>query len=153
MAKHDANARKYTCDYEGCGRVFLRNDDFNDHKKTHTQQGLLSCPHCPKKFSRLGDLKLHTRRHTKDTQFECTVCGRAFIRRCDLQAHNNRVHPASAAPELVPKQAQVATKPASAESGRQLPSMASWAGDEAPATKRTDLGLFASTALAKKELW
>eukprot|EP00038_Savillea_parva_P031515 m.87409 g.87409 ORF g.87409 m.87409 type:complete len:252 (-) comp9700_c0_seq1:159-914(-) len=107
---HDKNAKRYKCEFDGCTRVFLRADDFNDHKKTHTGEEMMQCPHCPKKFSRAGDLKLHTRRHTRDTRFACQLCAKAFIRKCDLLQHQMRKH-TDAQSEATPSPTNPSTSP------------------------------------------
>eukprot|EP00037_Helgoeca_nana_P024142 m.255203 g.255203 ORF g.255203 m.255203 type:complete len:230 (-) comp26547_c1_seq3:2247-2936(-) len=147
MLSHDANAKKYTCDYKGCSSAFLRKDDYNDHLKTHSGDQMLQCPHCPKTFSRAGDLNLHTRRHTNNRPFTCDLCPKAFVRKCDLAGHRRRKHHGQAPP---PNQVgQPPTPPP-----LQLSEANGVRADEVlpPLETCHDLGLFASTALAKKEL-
>lgn len=42
----------YTCEVEGCGRVYQRKEHLNRHKKDHDEVKSFECPACGAKFSR-----------------------------------------------------------------------------------------------------
>lgn len=53
----------YTCEVEGCGRVYQRKEHLNRHKKDHDEVKSFECPACGAKFSRGDTLRRHMNLH------------------------------------------------------------------------------------------
>ncbi|TLS21486.1 uncharacterized protein PpBr36_10184, partial [Pyricularia pennisetigena] len=53
----------YTCDVEGCGRVYQRKEHLNRHKRDHDEVKSFECPACGAQFSRGDTLRRHMNLH------------------------------------------------------------------------------------------
>ncbi|TDZ32432.1 Zinc finger protein klf1 [Colletotrichum spinosum] len=77
----------FTCDYDGCGRSYLRKEHLTRHKKEHMAVASFSCPTCGTKFTRGDTLRRHMVLHgptappTRVAQ-ACVQCHRTKTR-CD----------------------------------------------------------------------
>ncbi|KAJ3328030.1 hypothetical protein HDU76_010714 [Blyttiomyces sp. JEL0837] len=63
MSKSDK--KRYTCNFEGCGKVFTTSGHLARHKKLHTGVKSFSCPvtGCPNKFARRDNMLQHAKSH------------------------------------------------------------------------------------------
>lgn len=77
----------YTCDVEGCNKMFTRPYNLKSHKRTHTAERPFACPLCPKRFARQHDQNRHTLLHTGVKAFTCPVCFKSFARQDALSRH------------------------------------------------------------------
>jgi uncharacterized Zn-finger protein len=68
-ARSSASQQKtFTCEHEGCGRVFKRGEHLKRHMRTHSGERPFQCPipECAKRFSRSDNLTQHIRIHSKN---------------------------------------------------------------------------------------
>lgn len=55
--------------------------------RTHTGEGLHTCPHCENTFYDPGVLKNHISTHSTERSHVCTICQKAFLTLRVLQSH------------------------------------------------------------------
>lgn len=51
------------CDFEGCGKKFVRQEHLKRHQRTHYNFDRFDCPFCKRAFSRSDNLKAHIKLH------------------------------------------------------------------------------------------
>lgn len=51
--------KNWVCDYEGCGKSFLRRDKLQQHKKLHSTADHYTCPYCNNGFRYRSWLDTH----------------------------------------------------------------------------------------------
>lgn len=75
-----------------CRETFDNVDDFIEHTRLHSFEGIHTCEHCDKQFIGLSRLKEHMLSHcgTK-LSFTCRICKETFISQQKLKQHS-RVH-------------------------------------------------------------
>lgn len=62
-----------------------------EHKRRHTGEGTIKCPHCDRFCSGPSQLKVHMRTHSTEKNFQCEICSKMFKERFQLNAHK-RTH-------------------------------------------------------------
>ena len=67
ILSHNADNRKFACNYEHCKMAFVRRDYLKSHVRTHTKERPFGC-HCGKRFSRSSILTKHKKTHLDDAQ-------------------------------------------------------------------------------------
>ncbi|KAF9388026.1 hypothetical protein CPC16_006729 [Podila verticillata] len=85
-------AKRFTCTFPGCHRLFTRLFNMRTHERTHNpnQERPFVCsePSCGKRFSRKHDMQRHEASvHRGEGRYGCPICGRSFARRDGLQKH------------------------------------------------------------------
>ncbi|KAG0085464.1 hypothetical protein BGZ92_008965 [Podila epicladia] len=85
-------AKRFTCTFPGCHRLFTRLFNMRTHERTHNpnQERPFVCsePTCGKRFSRKHDMQRHEASvHRGEGRYGCPICGRSFARRDGLQKH------------------------------------------------------------------
>ncbi|KAK7206257.1 hypothetical protein BZA70DRAFT_276155 [Myxozyma melibiosi] len=80
---------KYTCNYNGCGKLFGKRYNIRTHIQTHLSDKPHSCSQCGARFVRQHDLRRHAKIHTDAKQYVCQ-CGKGFTRRDALTRHRLR---------------------------------------------------------------
>lgn len=90
-----APPRRFTCPYEGCGRVFTRGTNMRAHQVTHYPEiaPKYQCElnGCHRNFTRKHDLQRHqTTVHKHECKHLCPVCHEAFSRADGLRRHRMR---------------------------------------------------------------
>ncbi|XP_038617524.1 transcription factor IIIA [Tachyglossus aculeatus] len=112
--KHENQAKRYPCDFEGCDKSFKKHQQLKIHQCQHTKEPLFQCHHegCGKHFAFPGGLKRHEKMHagyscrkgcsfvaktwtellkhmneSHKERLECETCGRAFKRKDYLKQH------------------------------------------------------------------
>lgn len=55
-------ARRYVCDFTGCGREFLLKHHLERHHKVHFPEARIPCPHCAQTFTAVSSMQRHERR-------------------------------------------------------------------------------------------
>ncbi|XP_070382138.1 zinc finger protein ZFP2-like isoform X2 [Dermacentor albipictus] len=83
------NERPFRC--EICDKMFRCSHHLNDHKRTHTDTRPYKCQICPKSFRYHGNLKVHMGTHTDEKPYTCETCGKSF-RRADYLGFHKRYH-------------------------------------------------------------
>ncbi|KAJ1919477.1 hypothetical protein H4219_001948 [Mycoemilia scoparia] len=85
--------RPFVCDYEGCGKRYIRSTHLNEHRKTHYEhlKRAFKCPYpgCTSGFSTRQHLNRHIEIHTTPRPHKCHFegCSAAFAKRRQLQTH------------------------------------------------------------------
>lgn len=51
--------KNFICDFEGCGKAFLRRDKLQQHKKIHSTENHYTCPYCSNGFKYKSWLDTH----------------------------------------------------------------------------------------------
>lgn len=90
-----APPRRFTCPYEGCGRVFTRGTNMRAHQVTHypdiAPKYQCDLSGCHRNFTRKHDLQRHqTTVHKHECKHLCPVCNEAFSRADGLRRHRVR---------------------------------------------------------------
>ncbi|KAG0040337.1 hypothetical protein BGZ82_003642 [Podila clonocystis] len=90
-AQADA-AKRFTCTFPGCHRLFTRLFNMRTHERTHNpnQERPFICsePSCAKRFSRKHDMQRHEASvHRGEGRYGCPICDKSFARRDGLQKH------------------------------------------------------------------
>uniref|UniRef100_A0A8C5K9U1 Transcription factor IIIA n=1 Tax=Jaculus jaculus TaxID=51337 RepID=A0A8C5K9U1_JACJA len=85
--------RPFACDFEGCGKAFIRDYHLSRHVLIHTGEKPFVCsdPDCNQKFNTKSNLKKHfERKHgNQQKQYVCSFegCKKAFKKHQQLKAH------------------------------------------------------------------
>lgn len=77
----------YSCDYEGCDKIYSRPSLLTQHQRTHTDSRPFVCTECDRGFFREDHLKRHTLSHTGEKPFICTTCGKGVNTKQHLKRH------------------------------------------------------------------
>ncbi|CAG9812299.1 unnamed protein product [Chironomus riparius] len=88
VVRMHTNERPILCEYEGCGKTFARQKNYNIHKRIHTNERPFSCEYCEKTFIHFIDKKRHVMTHTGERPYPCKSCPKAFMRRAELEVHS-----------------------------------------------------------------
>ncbi|KAL6150471.1 Metallothionein expression activator [Exserohilum turcicum] len=89
ISEQDATTGKWTCLYQGCGKVFGRRENIRSHVQTHLGDRQYKCNGCGKCFVRQHDLKRHAKIHSGNKPYKCP-CGAGFARQDALTRHRQR---------------------------------------------------------------
>lgn len=81
--------RPFMCDFQACGKSFLKLHKLRLHMTTHEQTTVkpFSCTQCEKSFSEIEYLKRHMLRHSGRKDHVCTVCPARFTFKSGLTSH------------------------------------------------------------------
>nr|XP_040050663.1 zinc finger and SCAN domain-containing protein 2-like [Gasterosteus aculeatus aculeatus]XP_040050664.1 zinc finger and SCAN domain-containing protein 2-like [Gasterosteus aculeatus aculeatus]XP_040050665.1 zinc finger and SCAN domain-containing protein 2-like [Gasterosteus aculeatus aculeatus]XP_040050666.1 zinc finger and SCAN domain-containing protein 2-like [Gasterosteus aculeatus aculeatus]XP_040050667.1 zinc finger and SCAN domain-containing protein 2-like [Gasterosteus aculeatus aculea len=79
----------YVCNT--CGKRFVDESVFENHKRVHSDKKPFSCQICGKDFKFSNNLKVHMLIHTGERPFSCSTCGKTFTQKSHLKAHL-RIH-------------------------------------------------------------
>ncbi|XP_068999825.1 oocyte zinc finger protein XlCOF29 [Embiotoca jacksoni] len=80
--------KEFKC--QDCGKIFLRKQNLNLHKRIHSGEKPYHCDVCGKAFTQRQNLTVHKRSHTGERPFSCDLCGRPFQTRGHLKTHMKR---------------------------------------------------------------
>ncbi|KAI0471092.1 hypothetical protein GGR56DRAFT_129895 [Xylariaceae sp. FL0804] len=83
-------AKRFPCDWEGCGKAFGHSASLKTHMRSHTGKKPFECPfRCGKWFSQTGNRTTHVNRHKKHYPYKCPFpgCSRAFPAKGGLAPH------------------------------------------------------------------
>lgn len=85
---------KFTCTFEGCGKLFPEKSILERHKITHLPPQE-ACHICGKLFKSKMNLEVHLKRHASKGQrnFFCDQCPNAYAFHADLLQHVKLKHP------------------------------------------------------------
>ncbi|EUC47931.1 hypothetical protein COCMIDRAFT_3064 [Bipolaris oryzae ATCC 44560] len=105
ISEQDATTGKWTCLYQGCGKVFGRRENIRSHIQTHLGDRQFKCNGCGKCFVRQHDLKRHAKIHSGNKPYKCP-CGAGFARQDALTRHRQRGMCVGGFPDAVRRQAK-----------------------------------------------
>jgi regulatory protein SWI5 len=105
ISEQDAATGKWTCLYQGCGKVFGRRENIRSHVQTHLGDRQFKCNGCGKCFVRQHDLKRHAKIHSGNKPYKCP-CGAGFARQDALTRHRQRGMCVGGFPDAVRRQAK-----------------------------------------------
>ena len=94
----------YTCDYDGCNKLYYDLRTLNKHKRVHTKPFkclfLINNHHlCNKSFSNKRNLKIHARSHKNERKEKCKFCGKTFCDPSTLKNHIKYIHSCGTTPK------------------------------------------------------
>ena len=105
ISEQDATTGKWTCLYQGCGKVFGRRENIRSHVQTHLGDRQYKCNGCGKCFVRQHDLKRHAKIHSGNKPYKCP-CSAGFARQDALTRHRQRGMCVGGFPDAVRRQAK-----------------------------------------------
>ncbi|USP77537.1 hypothetical protein yc1106_04811 [Curvularia clavata] len=105
ISEQDATTGKWTCLYQGCGKIFGRRENIRSHIQTHLGDRQYKCNGCGKCFVRQHDLKRHAKIHSGNKPYKCP-CGAGFARQDALTRHRQRGMCVGGFPDAVRRQAK-----------------------------------------------
>ncbi|MCK5894986.1 MAG: C2H2-type zinc finger protein [Endozoicomonadaceae bacterium] len=87
----------FICDFDSCGKVFLKLYNLNRHKRMHCSKTTLTCSFCQKEFQSEKTLASHiNKKHKKIPRYICRAyypnCIKSFYYQSDLNVHISAVH-------------------------------------------------------------
>ncbi len=87
-------AKKFACEYPGCGRLFKTKFSMKRHTFVHSEDKKYICKYCNKRFALPQYMREHMYTHTKDKPYICGVSGclERFRQAGKLSLHR-RTHP------------------------------------------------------------
>ncbi|KAH3685914.1 hypothetical protein WICPIJ_003103 [Wickerhamomyces pijperi] len=77
----------YTCDYEGCSKVYAKPSLLTQHQRVHSETRPFSCALCDSAFFRESHLKVHMISHSSEKPFKCSTCGKGTNTAQHLKRH------------------------------------------------------------------
>jgi len=81
----------YSCDWPGCGKMFIDRNWERRHKMVHTGERPFRCPGegCDKAFGRKSALDKHLLTHSTEKPYKCLVphCGKLFSQKFSFDRH------------------------------------------------------------------
>lgn len=72
-----------------CSLIFLEQESFNLHLKTHRPKNPQKCTTCGKKFTKQQHLRRHIKTHMTKKPHACHLCQKSFVRTEQLSNHMN----------------------------------------------------------------
>ncbi|KAF1838393.1 hypothetical protein BDW02DRAFT_644613 [Decorospora gaudefroyi] len=105
ISEQDTTSGKWTCLYQGCGKVFGRRENIRSHVQTHLGDRQFKCNGCGKCFVRQHDLKRHAKIHSGNKPYKCP-CDAGFARQDALTRHRQRGMCVGGFPDAVRRQAK-----------------------------------------------
>lgn len=81
--------RPYSCDFQSCGKKFVKIHKLRQHMETHVENGskAFHCDQCDKSFAEHDYLKRHLLRHSGRKDHLCTICPARFTFKSGLNSH------------------------------------------------------------------
>lgn len=87
------NAGPWTCDFEGCGRVYEDNTKFKDHRRHHASRTtFIPCETCGKSFKPGYVMEQHKKIHLNLKENLCPLCPCRYNQIKNLRTHIKQRH-------------------------------------------------------------
>ena len=88
--EEEERAKKFFCQFPGCGLGFASAEYFQRHCKTHETAGrdyVCNFPGCDKSFFYVQHLNRHRKTHQESRQYACSLCTHRFTKKAHLRKH------------------------------------------------------------------